>query len=212
MTTKIGLIGDVHSHPNELQTALSSLHKKSVDLILCTGDIADYGEDLEQCVQLLIQYQCKTIIGNHDRWHLLQQENKGVDLTESEIWISELPSFLEFTFEGIQVYLVHSRPPDHDRDGIKLLDKNGVLIEEQKRIWQEELKSFEPDVLVVGHSHQVYAEQLGNTLVINPGSPCFNNVYGILTLPEMSVEFFVLPDQEMVKSWNWGTHEVNQNN
>ena len=179
-------------------------------MILCTGDIAGYGYDLDSCVELLIQYECKTVIGNHDRSHL--QGISKVNRTAAESWIAELPSSLEFSIEGKNLYMVHSRPPTHDHHGIKLLDKNGGLLSEQKETWTQNLSGFDYDVLVVGHSHQVYSEQMDKVLLINPGSTCFNNACGILTLPEIKVEFLALPNQSIVRSWNWGTHEINSKN
>ena len=202
MTTKIGLIGDVHAYPEPLEAALVLLEKAGVEMILCTGDIAGYGNDLDRCVELLIEHECKTVIGNHDRWHL--QDICQADRTEAESWIAELPSSLEFTIAGKSLYLVHSRPPEHDRHGIKLLDKDGELVDEQKQVWTQTLQEFTYDVLIVGHSHQVYAEQLGTILVINPGTPCFNHVCGILTLPDMKVEFLSVSNKIPVKAWNWG--------
>ncbi len=207
MATKIGLIGDVHSYPEPLGEALSLLKKIGVEMILCAGDIAGYGNDLDRTAELLIRNECKTVIGNHDNWHL--QGISQDDRTPAESWIAQLPAALEFTIEGKSLYMVHSRPPTHDRHGIKLLDEKGELVSEQKEIWTQTLAGFEYDILIVGHSHQVYAEQLGDVLLINPGSTCFNNACGILSLPEMKVEFLSLPDKFIVKSWNWGTYEVN---
>ena len=36
--------------------------------------------------------------------------------------------------------------------------------------WARRLAGCAADVLVVGHTHQVFAERLGGTLVVNPGS------------------------------------------
>ena len=206
MSIRIGLIGDVHATPAPLEEALQIMARQQVDTILCTGDIASYGDNLEACVELLIQSQCHVISGNHDRWHLEKTDKS--DFSETENWLSALPSSLSFSFAGKRLYLVHSRPPDHDRHGIKLLDKQGELIPEQIIYWQAQLEGFDYDVLVVGHSHQVYAQQLGSVLLINPGSTAYNNVCAVLHLPAMKVEFFPLNNKPIVKSWNWGMYEA----
>jgi hypothetical protein len=88
-----------------------------------------------------------------------------------------------------------------------LLDIDGTLIEAERARWTEylmgHLQGFRHDVLLVGHTHQVFCEQLGNTLVINPGSTLFNHTCAILSLPEMSVEWFGLSGKQPVKAWNW---------
>jgi putative phosphoesterase len=67
-----------------------------------------------------------------------------------------------------------------------------------------DLKTFPADVLIVGHTHQVFAERLGHILVVNPGSTLFNHTCAILTLPEMTVQILSLSNKAPVLSWNWG--------
>ena len=47
------------------------------------------------------------------------------------------------------------------------------------------MKDIQGKVLLVGHTHQVFCEQLGNTLVINPGSTRFKRTCAILSLPDL---------------------------
>jgi putative phosphoesterase len=72
--------------------------------------------------------------------------------------------------------------------------------------WAGLLDGFECDVLVVGHTHQVFAEQVGNILIVNPGSTAFNYSCAILRLPEMTVQVFPLSGREVEKTWNWAEH------
>ncbi len=101
--------------------------------------------------------------------------------------------------------MVHASPPESLMKGIKLLDYDGNLMPDQKAYWSTCLNPFDFDVLVVGHTHQVFARQLGSTLVINPGSTKFNHTCAILTLPDMAVEFFPLSGKTPITAWNWGT-------
>jgi predicted phosphodiesterase len=55
----------------------------------------------------------------------------------------------------------------------------------------------------VGHTHQVYAEQLGKVFVVNPGSSIFNHSCMILSLPDLQLQTFSLGGQEIVKCWNF---------
>ena len=59
------------------------------------------------------------------------------------------------------------------------------------------------DVLVVGHTHQVYAERIGDVFVVNPGSSAFNYSCMILSLPDLTVETFALDGRELIKCWNF---------
>ena len=102
--------------------------------------------------------------------------------------------------------MVHAHPPDDCRGGIKLLDKQGEVQPERIALWTEQLQTFDRDVLIVGHTHQVFVEHIGNTLVVNPGSSAFNHSCAILHLPEMTVEVFPLSDKAVVKNWIWSDH------
>ena len=129
MTTKIGLIADVHAYAAPLAEALLLFNKQGVDMILCSGDIAGYGDELEQMVGLLIENQCQTVIGNHDIWYLeaMLEEEK----TLAEAYMEQLPAAREFLIEGkSRLYVVHARPPLANRHGIKLLDEYGELVSE----------------------------------------------------------------------------------
>lgn len=198
---KVGLISDVHATPAPLKEALALFRQHNVDMIICAGDIAGYGEELEQTVELLIESECKTITGNHDVWYLndpAQDENKRI-----KDFFSALPKTLDFSAAGKQVYVVHASPPHSMMKGIDLLDMDARVNAERKSQWVNTVDEFDFDVLIVGHTHQVFAEKLGKTLVINPGSTKFNHTCTILTLPELTVELLPLSNKEIVKTWNW---------
>ena len=71
MTTRIGLISDVHATPGPVAEALTCFKSRGVEQVFCLGDIAGYGEELEETVALLITHQCRAIQGNHEAWYLL---------------------------------------------------------------------------------------------------------------------------------------------
>jgi putative phosphoesterase len=199
---KIGLIGDPHAKPEPVQEAIDIFHREQVDVIWCTGDIAGYGEQLEQTVHVLKEHDCQGILGNHEIWTLEKQEQ---DLnTETLTYLYDLPLIWQQQMEGKRLYMVHASPPDSMMKGIRLLDQNGNIIEAERQLWSERLTAFEQDVLIIGHTHQVFAERLAETLVINPGSTQFNHSCAILFLPSLDVQWFPLSGQTIQKSWNWG--------
>jgi putative phosphoesterase len=202
MTTKLGLISDVHAKPAPLEEALSIFIREKVDSIICAGDIAGYFEELESTIDLLLEHECSTIIGNHDQAYL--EVHADETDTRQYRFLSTLPDTLEVEIEGKRIYVVHAHPPSSQHGGIKLLDVDGRLINEQKQYWHRALQGFNSDVLIVGHTHQVFAEQLGDVLVINPGSTQFNHTCMILTLPDMTAETYALEGKQPLMSWNWG--------
>lgn len=208
MSTRIGLLSDVHAKSAPVAEALSIFKHEQVDSIICPGDIAGYFDDVKAVIDLLVESNCQTIIGNHDQSYIEshQQEKNSAEYR----FLDALPETLEYEIEGRRVYVVHAHPPTSQHGGIKLLDVDGELIPEQKQYWQQALKDLDYDVLIVGHTHQVFVEQLGDVLVINPGSTQFNHTCMILTLPEMTVQTFALQGKDPVKSWNWGKFIQNE--
>lgn len=202
---KFGLISDIHATVDPLRGALAVFEQQHVDAVLCAGDITGYGEELEQTVKLLIESKCQVITGNHEIWFI------DSPVAEEHRWIkeyfSDLPSTLAFTIAGQHLYMVHASPPFSNMKGIKLLDQQGSVIPGRKQQWTDYLDKFNYDVLIVGHTHQVFAERLGNILVINPGSTKFNHTCMTLTLPEREVGIFPVSDKTPQKVWNWGQME-----
>mgnify|MGYP001812907214 CR=1 FL=1 len=202
MTTKLGLISDPHAKQAPVAEALTIFKQQQVDKIICAGDVAGYFDETAAVIQLLTASGCRTILGNHDE--LFLETHAAATDTAEYTFLSALPSKLEYQLEGKRIYIVHAHPPESLHGGIKLLDVNGKLIPEQQQYWQQQLQDFAYDVLIVGHTHQVFAEKLGHVLAINPGSTQFNHSCMILSLPEMHVQIFSLQGKQLLQSWNWG--------
>lgn len=202
----IGLISDVHAMPEPLEQALSIFSHAGVSRVLCAGDIAGYYDQLHETIKLLQDNNCQTIIGNHDLQYLQHHE----DVAENpEIrYLKKLPATLETVIEGKSLYMVHAQPPDGCHGGIKLRGKDGIVMADRVKHWSRVLQPYQYDVLVVGHTHQVFVEQMGNILVINPGSTAFNHCCAILQLPEMTVELFALSGKKIEPTWNWGEYMI----
>ncbi|MFZ2855273.1 MAG: metallophosphoesterase family protein [Rhodocyclaceae bacterium] len=205
MSTKVGLLSDPHATPQPVAEALVIFCREHVDRVLCAGDIAGYGNALAETVELLQNAGSACVLGNHDLWYLAH--HRGED-PRVDVFLEALPSSLEFMIEGCSVYLVHAHPPDANRGGIKLRNKQGEFDVAALADWAAQLAGFGRQLLVVGHTHQVYAERMGRTLLINPGSCTFNHSCAIITLPEQRVEWFPLGGKPISLTWNWGTNEL----
>ena len=200
---KIGLISDVHAEPGPLDEALQIFQQEAVDYILCAGDIAGYGTDLQSTVTKISHSGCLAILGNHDLWHLGHKETESQFISSIDRYLGSLYKVVELSLEGKTLLMVHASPPDSLLEGIRLLDQNGGLIKEEVQQWEEYLMDASYDVLVVGHTHQVFAERLGRVLVVNPGSTFFNHTCAILTLPNMEVRFIALSGEKPLLTWRW---------
>jgi len=202
----IGLISDVHAAPEPVAEAFSIFSEAEVEQVLCAGDIAGYMDALDQTIKLLVENDCQTIMGNHDLLYIDHHEDAADN--GAIAFLKGLPASYETMVEGKSLFMVHAQPPDGCHGGIKLLDKNGELMVDKVAQWKDKLQPFDYDVLVVGHTHQVFVEKIGDMLVVNPGSSIFNNCCAILRLPEMTVELFALSGKQIQKTWNWGEHVI----
>lgn len=201
MPVKLGLISDVHASPASLQEALEIFAREKVSEIVCAGDVAGYFDALAPTIELLQQSHCKTIVGNHDQEYL--ERHADEQATKEYAYLKELPQALEFSIQNKSIYVVHAEPPSLQHGGIKLLDRQGEIIDSRIQHWNELLQDFEYEVLIVGHTHQVFAQQLGSVFVVNPGSTVFNHSCMILSLPDLNIQTFALENRPIIKCWNF---------
>ena len=76
-------MGDIHTEAAALLRSLEALSQLGVDAILATGDIVDGplgAHGVEQCCQLLRQFEVTCVCGNHERW---LQEGTQRDLVDA---------------------------------------------------------------------------------------------------------------------------------
>ena len=203
MPTRLGLVSDVHATTAPLAAALALFRDEGVDRVICAGDIAGYGEELETTVDLLESSGCHAICGNHDRWHLARTHGQPGPV---ETYLDGLAKTIDLTVEGRHVHVVHASPPGSLMEGIRLLDENGDMLAQERQHWNERLAAFDFDLMIVGHTHQLFAERLANTLVVHPGSTLFNRSCAIVELPSLEVRLLPLPGEEAkrVSSWRGG--------
>lgn|GEM_PF-202711 len=111
---RIGLIGDVHAEHRFLDIALQFLHGQALDVILCTGDLADGAGSLDICCQLLRESGAQVVSGNHDRWLLddrlreLPEAHQRLDQKDESVeYLSGLPSMINVSTVIGDVLLCH---------------------------------------------------------------------------------------------------------
>ncbi len=200
MSSRIGLISDTHATLAPLAEALQIFSEQQVDTIICAGDIAGYGEDeIESTVELLQSHNCRVIAGNHDTLDEIGDQSSTI--TD---YFKQLPLTLELDIEDCHITVIHAEPPLEQHGGIKILDPQGKPIADRLHYWEAALAPYKYDILIVGHTHQVFAQPIGNTLVINPGSTCYNHSCMILDLPARKTTTYALSGQAIIPTWNWG--------
>lgn len=170
---RILLISDIHANWPALQAVVAEPH----DLCLCLGDLVDYGLDPVPCVEWVRQQARWTVRGNHDHgvaqnvvvngrsgYKYLSGITRGVSrerLPEPDIrFLARLPLSKSITLENTRFLLVHATPRDP-------LDEYAPA---DLEFWKRRLQQVDSDVICVGHTHHPYVLEVGDKLVINPGS------------------------------------------
>ena len=63
---RYAIISDIHGNVEALQAVLNDIKGRSVDTIVCLGDIVGYYPDPEKCVDLVREHVSLCVAGNHD--------------------------------------------------------------------------------------------------------------------------------------------------
>jgi putative phosphoesterase len=169
---KIAIISDLHGN----YEAMRSL-PDGYDELWVLGDLVNYGPEPEAVVDFVKAESTAVVRGNHD--HSLAYEvdprctpryQKMADITrrysasvlkqEQKEFLRALPLKVELKRQDTRFYLCHARPSD------PLYGYCPAQSDESVR----ELGGVNADVLLVGHTHTPFVRQVGNRLVVNPGS------------------------------------------
>jgi putative phosphoesterase len=169
---RILLLADIHANWPALQ-AIDEPH----DVCLFLGDLVDYGLEPAPCIDWVRRRAHHAVRGNHDHGvaqlvpvsgrsgfkyltsvtRPLTQERLS---PEDRRFLAALPVTRTVTLDDTSYLLVHATPRDP-------LDEYAVADVE---FWKRRLQNVEADVICVGHTHHPYVLEVGEQLVINPGS------------------------------------------
>jgi putative phosphoesterase len=169
---RILLTADIHAN----WAALSAI-RETFDACFCLGDLVDYGLEPTPCIDWVRKKATCSVRGNHD--HGVAQFVKvhgkngfkyltGVtrEVTQERIssedrrFLAGLPVTKRVTFDGVRFLLVHATPRD-PLDEYTIADVD---------FWTRRLAGVDAQVVCVGHTHHPYVLEVGDKLVINPGS------------------------------------------
>jgi putative phosphoesterase len=169
---RILVIADIHANWPALEAI-----QEPFDACFCLGDLVDYALDPAPCLEWVRRRATHAIRGNHDHGVAQNVVISGKNgfkylngitrnltremLSPDDIrFLGRLPISRMVTVDGTRFLLVHASPRDP-------LDEYAPADVE---FWKRRLENVDADVVCVGHTHQQYVLQIGDKLVINPGS------------------------------------------
>jgi putative phosphoesterase len=169
---RILLLADIHANWPALQAI-----NEPFDECLVLGDLVDYGLEPSPCIQWVMEHATYSIRGNHDHGVAQNVKVQGKNgfkyltavtrpLTQDLIssaerrYLGALPVSRRCTLDQARFLLVHATPRD-PLDEYAMADAD---------FWARRLADVDAHVICVGHTHQPYVLEVGDKLVINPGS------------------------------------------
>jgi len=63
---RYAIISDIHANLEAFRVVLEEIERQRVDQIVCLGDLVGYNANPNECVELLLEREIPTIMGNHD--------------------------------------------------------------------------------------------------------------------------------------------------
>ena len=169
---RILVVADIHANWPALQAI-----QEPFDVCLFLGDLVDYALQPEPCINWVRERARYAVRGNHDHGaaqHVAVSGRNGFKYlsgvtrlvtrqrlgSEDLRYLGTLPISRMVTLDTTRFLLVHATPRDP-------LDEYGPPDVE---FWRRRLERVDADVVCVGHTHTPFVLEVGDKLVINPGS------------------------------------------
>jgi len=158
MGTRLAIISDIHANVEAFEEVLKHISSRSVDRIICLGDLVGYNADPSACIALCREHNIFCLLGNHDAavCGKIPLDDFNASAAAAIKWTSKQLSKGEFLFLN--------QLPRFQREGSRYLLMHGSLLDPDRYLFfqQDAEKDFEemqrsyPDVSLgfFGHTHQ----------------------------------------------------------
>ncbi|MFD2206860.1 metallophosphoesterase family protein [Kiloniella antarctica] len=174
---KIALLADIHGNAYALSAVLEAAERAGAVRLLIAGDLTGYYPDVVSVLAMLDAWDWVSVGGNHEA--MLKDWRNGLnrdvilnkygsalktafeELSDQQIeMLVSLPSIFDVEIKGRRVRICHGTP--WNRDEYAYPDAK----HEVKEHFAEDLS----DLVIFGHTHYPTQWQVGETLIVNPGS------------------------------------------
>jgi predicted phosphodiesterase len=152
--TRIALISDIHGNSLALRAVLEDISWRSVDQIICLGDVVGYGPEPEECLALVREHCAVSIRGNHEDAILSPKQAEGfngharaaIKWTCSKLDIDAINQIRSMpTWSHIEpgIVCVHDSPVPQDGYGYIRTRSDATPV----------LRSMQERICLFGHTH-----------------------------------------------------------
>jgi predicted phosphodiesterase len=163
---RVLILGDIHGNLVALEELLI-IEKNNYDLLVCHGDVVNYGPWSNECVQLLDSLKNKILLkGNHED-NYLKRSYAGTNVIAQTFFDFCFPTFNEF--DKIEAYNKSCSIGDFIVQH---------TINDQYVYPDTDMEDFDiRNNYVIGHSHYAFDKKIKTRRVINTGSLGQNRVF-----------------------------------
>jgi len=162
---KIAVLSDIHSNLAALEAVLEDAKRRGCNRFLSLGDVAGYGAEPGDCIDLLRQYNTLNVMGNHDSY-LLDQSN-----CPRSRMVNDIITYQQSVVNGEQLdWLAQSVPYLIEGDDYFT---HGGWDDYQDQYLYDISETVIPDNALrffTGHTHVQVLADFGSRLYCNPGS------------------------------------------
>lgn len=172
---RIALLSDVHANLPALESVLDDLSPRSIDRIICAGDVVGYYPYPREVIRKFRTENITSVLGNHDHAVITDTPSnfsipakRAADWTRRQLshsdidYLGDLPSEIREKVDNVDIYVTHGSPTDQLNQYIFSKDVREQRISD----WFE----IAPDLIVLGHTHRPMEIEIEGTQVVNPGS------------------------------------------
>lgn len=163
---RVLVIGDIHGNLPALEKLLN-IEKDNYDILVCHGDVVNYGPWSNECVQRLDILENKILLkGNHEA-NYLKKNYEGKNIIAQ--------TFFDFCFPTFNEFLKIESYKDTYKVGDFIIQHT---IGNQYIYPDTNLESLDiKNNFIIGHSHYAFNRTKGDYRIINTGSLGQNRVY-----------------------------------
>lgn len=173
---RIAILADAHGNLLALEAVLADLRTQAPDLVINLGDLFTGPFDPTGSADAQIALGCPNLIGNHER-NLIEGDDASASVAFARpllsaahmAWIRSLPATLRVA-DG-EVFACHGSPAGGDLDYLLEDVRSGRAVLASGDVIKPRLTGIEAARLVLcGHTHTPRVVQVGDVMVVNPGS------------------------------------------
>jgi predicted phosphodiesterase len=173
---RVAVLSDLHGNPFALDAVLADLEPRSVDEVVCLGDVA-MGPFPNETIARLRELDCRVLMGNWDSWFLHGVPRLGGEVgprlsAQGDWCVSQLgrdelaflggfEALLELRIDGSRLALFHASP--RSLEELLLPDVSSGQLDEA-------LSGVSADLILGGHTHLQMLRRRPHSLFANPGA------------------------------------------